>query len=267
MRLTLPIALSLPYTPEDVYGIARISKSVLFSNELAELRYSKTTPEEQIDWLFEETRHELQETFKKRRPAISAVDDLGKDVDRFEYLLILDENLAPLVPDRQTSQHGASHRGRIVGHAAWSYYTGNSVTHDENQQQPSAGPEPPASANIKLVHHLNDLVNNVVRFHIRGKRCYVLDDIATLRSHQRKGIAKKLVKWIFPFADRDGLPVMLASSPMGFPLYKACGFEEIGGERGAAEVNRGDWSGSGVHRHIMMIRHPKATIGKEVGSS
>jgi len=265
MRLTPPLALISSYTAEDIYGIARISQSVLFSNELAELRYSKTTPEEQIQWLIHETKHELQEAFRRYRPAISAIDHLGKDVDRFEYLVIRDLDLAPLVPDGQPSKQDGSHRGRIVGHAAWSYYAGKDTASDENQSQPSIGPVPPASANVELVHLLNDKVNDMVKFHTSGKRCYVLDDIATLPSHQRKGIASQLVQWIFPFADRDALPVIFASSPMGCPLYKACGFREIGGERAAAEVDTGNWGGSGsIHRHIMMIRYPKGDNGEEV---
>ena len=106
-------------------------------------------------------------------------------------------------------------------------------------------PALPAGASAELVHLFEDLDFKTVAFHIRGKRCYMLNNIAVLASHLRKGTPRQLVEWIFPFADRDGLPVLFASSPMGVPPYKACGFEEIiEEEKGAIEIDCTEWGGT-----------------------
>jgi GNAT superfamily N-acetyltransferase len=84
----------------------------------------------------------------------------------------------------------------------------------------------------------------------------VLEGISTLPSHAGKGLAKTLVSWIFPRADREGRICFLCASPMGYGLYRKLGFEEVGGPGSIVEVDRSEWGGSGVHRHIAMVRYP-----------
>ncbi len=172
--------------------------------------------------------------------------------------------LAPLVPGGQST----SDRGRIVGHAIWSYYTADNVVRNEEarthpRMQSSTGPALPSGTNVKLVHLFEDLDFETVAFHIRGKRCFVLNDITVLSTHLRTGVAKRLVERKFPFADRDGLPVIFASSPIGVPLYQACGFEGDWVEKGAIPIDCREWGGIEAHRHVMTIRHPK---GRKLGS-
>ena len=95
-------------------------------------------------------------------------------------------------------------------------------------------------------------------------------------SHLRKGIAKRMMGWIGERADRDMLPVVLAGSPAGVPLYRAVGFEEVGGRdpewkgeerwsgenEGVVRVDLEEWGGKGVHRHSLMVRFPQGWEGK-----
>ena len=84
----------------------------------------------------------------------------------------------------------------------------------------------------------------------------VLERISILPSHAGKGLAKALVSWIFPRADREGRICFLCASPMGYGLYRKLGFEEVGGPGSIVEVDRSEWGRSGVHRHIAMVRYP-----------
>ena len=88
--------------------------------------------------------------------------------------------------------------------------------------------------------------------------------MAVPSSHLREGVARKLVEWTFPLVDPDGLPVIVASSSMGVALYKACDFDEIGGEKGATEIECREWGGSKAHKHVMMRSgHTKGRRGQE----
>jgi GNAT superfamily N-acetyltransferase len=89
----------------------------------------------------------------------------------------------------------------------------------------------------------------------------VLDQISTLPSHAGRGLAKALVSWIFPRADREGRICFLCASPMGSGLYRKLGFEEVGGPGSVVEIDRGGRGGSGVHRHIAMVRYPTSWTG------
>ena len=64
------------------------------------------------------------------------------------------------------------------------------------------------------------------------------------------------MSWIFPRADREGRICFLCASPVGYGLYRKLGFEEVGGPGSIVEVDRSEWGGSGVHRHIAMVRYP-----------
>jgi GNAT superfamily N-acetyltransferase len=83
-----------------------------------------------------------------------------------------------------------------------------------------------------------------------------LEGISTLPSHAGKSLAKALVSWIFPRADREGRICFLRASLMEYRLYRKLGFEEVGGPGSIVQVDRSEWGGSGVHTHIAMVRYP-----------
>lgn len=57
-----------------------------------------------------------------------------------------------------------------------------------------------------------------------------LDMLATHPAHHGRGIASLLLKWGLERADRDGVPVFLAASPAGKPMYERRGFRVLGTE-------------------------------------
>ena len=50
---------------------------------------------------------------------------------------------------------------------------------------------------------------------------------------------------------------------MGYGLYKKLGFEEVGGAGSVVEIDRSEWGGTGVHRHVAMVRFPTGWTGSE----
>lgn len=200
------------------------------------------------------------------QPQISdtSTDKRGDKIDRFEHLVVRDLDLRPTFSEHSSGSPSftSTHRGRIVAHAIWIYCPADWVSRYPPppllNDAPNHSPTPPAETNTALVTHFDSQVKEMGSLHVRGKLCYILMSISTLASHLRKGIATQLVRWIFPRADENGLPVYLAASPAGFPLYKTVGFVEIGGEKGMVQVPLGEWGGAegAVHRHTMMVRQP-----------
>jgi GNAT superfamily N-acetyltransferase len=84
----------------------------------------------------------------------------------------------------------------------------------------------------------------------------VLEGISTLPSHSGKSLAKALMGWAFPRADREGRICFLCASLIEYRLYRKLGFEEVGGPGTIVEIDRSEWGGSGVHTHISIVRYP-----------
>jgi len=55
-----------------------------------------------------------------------------------------------------------------------------------------------------------------------------LQAVVTATSYQRRGIGSRLVNVGLEKADKEGVEVYLSGSPMGVPVYKKLGFEEVG---------------------------------------
>ncbi|KAH6722989.1 acyl-CoA N-acyltransferase [Leptodontidium sp. MPI-SDFR-AT-0119] len=88
----------------------------------------------------------------------------------------------------------------------------------------------------------------------RPKRdCYVLEQLATSPSYQRRGIGSQLVKHGLEKADREGMVCYLSAAPMGVAVYRKLGFEEVG----RMEIPLKKFGGSGTHAHVAMVRKPK----------
>jgi GNAT superfamily N-acetyltransferase len=83
-------------------------------------------------------------------------------------------------------------------------------------------------------------------------------------SYGGRGLAKALVSWIFPYADAENRLCFLVASPLGYPVYKKLGFQEIGGPYAVAEIDRSKWGGQGIHQHITMIRYPKGHASEAI---
>jgi GNAT superfamily N-acetyltransferase len=60
------------------------------------------------------------------------------------------------------------------------------------------------------------------------KPCWDLSSLSVSPPFQRKGIGKALTKAVQDLAAKDGLPVVLTASTVGYPMYKQMGFVEVG---------------------------------------
>lgn len=191
-------------------------------------------------------------------------------------------------------------RGRVVAHAEFQFHSGNRPPHSHdivadshthahntlsNPEVSVPGASTSSSANdsttvplpLGINKELFELFNSglfpLLDAHIaRLTPCFELNLIATSDTHLRQGIARQLLTWIFPFADAEGVPVVLAASPVGVLLYKKCGFVEIGDvEDAQTKLLRGEfvmdnraWGGKDIHRHVFMVRWP---ANKDGGNS
>jgi GNAT superfamily N-acetyltransferase len=81
-----------------------------------------------------------------------------------------------------------------------------------------------------------------------------LDLLATLPTHQRRGLARAHIKWGLDLADREGLLVFLESTPSGEKLYERLGFKEV--SRATHDLEK--WGGEGLYTHVFMVREPGA---------
>lgn len=66
-----------------------------------------------------------------------------------------------------------------------------------------------------------------IKTHTAGKRCYYINTLAVHPVYQHKGIGKFMVRWIVSKADEAGVDCWVQSSPAARQVYKECGFEEV----------------------------------------
>lgn len=270
MHLTPPISLDPANAHIDAYDLAHSVISIPDSSQLVSLRWGKVSDPDMIKYLTAVYTFQIQ--IDAKIPRISAVQEDGKGnaIERREHLAIRDLDLLPCLveqnPDHFKDNPEAAKVGRIVAHADFRFRPKGWDWHDVKHEYQQANgmpvghgsiPKPPGS-NTELIEMFDNKVEELLDYHCKGQNCYELVNISTNASHLRKGLAKQLVMWLFPFCDRQQLDYKLLASPMGRGLYKRCGFVEEGvGENGAVEVDMGDWGGDGIHQHIYMVRHPE----------
>ncbi|CAI6317904.1 unnamed protein product [Periconia digitata] len=92
---------------------------------------------------------------------------------------------------------------------------------------------------------------------------FLLDNIATDPAHRGKGLASRLIEWVFPHADKmqngKGVVVYLetSSESPAEKLYKRLGFEE----KGKAVINNLErFGGEGEHVHVAFTREPRKAV-------
>ena len=265
MRLTGPLRLSLEGVETAVLEIAAIAQSSLTMTPLGEIRYGKILPDEARKWLQSCAKADMQAESRYPRIAEFHSDGLGSGVTRFEHLVVRDLDLEPLDALDGAGSH-AHQDGRIVSHAAFSYHPPNELKQEKSQiQEATTTPiihatpiELPATGHRELHTYWNNKVEAALDSQFSHLHCFEVRELATLSpSHLRRGIASQLLRWIFPWADKLNVPVVLAATPPGYPLYLRHGFVEVGGDSGIVECNMADWGGIGIHRHILMIRFPQ----------
>jgi GNAT superfamily N-acetyltransferase len=181
------------------------------------------------------------------------------DLDLLPYLVEQD-------PNSFKDNIEASRVGRIVAHAeyrfrpkGWDWETAERPNQQANGNAIYYGIiELPQAVNVVLIYLGGGKAEDLLDYHCRYQDCFEPVNINTNASHLRKGLAKQLVTWLFPFCDEQGLDYKLMSSPIGRGLYKNCGFVEgVEGDKSAVQIDMGAWGGSGIYEHVYMVRYPE----------
>ncbi|EXJ58402.1 hypothetical protein A1O7_05827 [Cladophialophora yegresii CBS 114405] len=266
--------------------MAAIALSSLTMTPLGKLRYGSTPEAELYSWLQACYRSELAAALNPPRIAEFDHDGLGPNVKRMEYLIVRDLDLDPLNHEKNPGHAKAddvrleARGGRIVAYAEFVYHpraedaqseatdTDGTATPGGSKDEVAVPPPPPPSVHGELCKYWDDLVETALQSQFGGMHCFEVRGLSTLApSHLRKGIASRLLGWIFPWAERLHVPVVLAATPPGYPLYLKHGFVPVGPNGGVVECDMARWGGSGIHRHVLMIRWPEkqeicATVGE-----
>jgi len=248
------------------FEIATIVQSTVATSPLRMLRYGAIPPDEFLAWLTRGIRADLEEemTHPKIRWMNSKIGD--PDQVRYESLVIRDPDLKPLQAPNRTQQN--EDRGRIVAHAAFLYHPpGEKQTHVAGQQKLEKAPNPlPASGHRELQDHFSKAVETALAAQFGGMHCFEVRELNVLApDYLRKGLASKLLKWIIMRADERNIPIVLAATPPGYPLYLRHGFVEVEGDNRVVECDMSKWGGMGIHKHVLMIREPKPTSTGSAG--
>ena len=80
--------------------------------------------------------------------------------------------------------------------------------------------------------------------------------LGTHPKHERKGAGAQLIRWAFPRADAEGLRCYVDATRFGHPLYRKCGFEDVGEMTLDLEKHEGG-KGMGVQKWVAMVREPQ----------
>ena len=267
MRLTAPECLSTStLTSQDVEDIAKISHSTRLTSPIARLRYEGVPTEAGLQWLLathtaslphDLNKPRISSLFKEQRSAHALPAETAT-----EHIAIRDLDLS------QPESSQLHNTGTIVSYASYFYHPSGPPAPPPSPSPPidSTNP-PPQGYHAAFSDYWTARVTSALQTTFAPLPCFELHSIATLTpSHLRKGTAKQLVQWIFPYADHWGLPVVLAASAMGVKLYEKCGFVEVG----ILEVDLGEWGWKGAegergHVHRIMLRWPEGEVQLEGG--
>ena len=259
MRLSPPECLSTSIlTSQDVEDVAKIGHSTLLTSPIARLRHVGIPTEAGLQWLLSTYTAKLPRDLDQ--PRISTLFEEDQNADELPTE-IASEHIA--IRDLDLSQPETSHlfdTGTIVSYASYIYHPNGPPSPAPAFLPPTRSTNPaPPGYHKTFSDYWTARVESTLHTTFAPLPCFELHSIATLTpSHLRKGTAKQLVEWIFPYADQWGLPVVLAASAMGVKLYEKCGFVEVG----VLEVDLGEWGWEGAeqergHVHEIMVRWPE----------
>ena len=121
--------------------------------------------------------------------------------------------------------------GEMVAGARWRYVKPKEEGAKERTwEEVDAGftiPEPYDESDPELFKSLYTLFNSNKREILGNRPYYVLDTLATLQAHERRGAGSMLVRWGCARADEVGVEAFLEASPMGAPMYARHGFQPV----------------------------------------
>ena len=146
-----------------------------------------------------------------------AIEDWRKQPDKFQYLKVVDTSL----PDDDPNN-------KIVGVASWKFYLKDRTAAEldaEDKESDERGFPP--DANVPLFEEFFANIAKYKREIVGGKAYILLNLLATLPDHHRRGVGAMHLKWGNEQANKLGLQCYLEASPMGRPLYERYGYEVV----------------------------------------
>ncbi|KAF3906761.1 hypothetical protein AA313_de0204624 [Arthrobotrys entomopaga] len=153
-------------------------------------------------------------------------------------------------------------RGRVVAFSEWQrmgedwyvkYVEGKeSMARAREEREKEGKPEPVRGGNAELRGVFEGMIMGMRKRLVEGKVHYLCGNLYTMPSHYRQGAGKRLAMAGVELADEEGVMCYLDASPLGYPVYLKCGFEEVD----YVEIDKGLYGGEGIHKHIGMIRQP-----------
>lgn len=214
---------------DDAEEISALMLSVSTSPRL-NLEFAKCRIEDRQEWITNGIRSEL-----------AACEACGEDATALKVVVTL-----------------PGEKEVIVGFAIWVWsdkaYTSINSAREANPL--------PGGINLALRQTFSSRMTKMESDHRPKGPCFVLGQLAASLSHQRRGIGAGLVQLGLNKAEREGMACYLSGAPMGVPLYRQLGFEEVG----RLEIPLRDFGGSGTHVHVAMIRRANANRLRSSGN-
>jgi GNAT superfamily N-acetyltransferase len=158
--------------------------------------------------------------------------------------------------------------GKTVAIAIWSAHNVD-LPHDDKMRTNGTNEPATKPAEVNATAETSPFVPPEVRFDVlhalldplrqaevdvMGSRpFFMLNSLATLPDHQRRGAAQMLLEWGLKKADDASLPLFLVASQGARPMYERNGFKL----RKTIEFDREPWGGEGSDWHYV---RPRVTV-------
>ena len=218
----------------DLTSLGLLRHSSIPCTTLNVVRYGAAPEKETIEWMIQKWRIMLDSLDDEANPMLGS----------FQKRTFVIRDLDLQIPRSLSFEPGTgtltgidsfdlSTKRRIVCVACWKYAPEDWLER-ENEVKPrkeidaaeaSHNAKEPDTFNIEVIGMRAKALKKSKEKWMGGKPHFFLDYIATLLpSHGRQGLASTLVRYLFPRADRDNLPIYLEASEVGIPLYEHLGF-------------------------------------------
>ncbi|KAI4221595.1 MAG: hypothetical protein LQ349_007805 [Xanthoria aureola] len=141
-------------------------------------------------------------------------------------------------------------KDKIIGAAKWTVVHPGVPSGEQDEQGHDPPGIPDEDLNAPFFYHFLDVVQPLRKIH-QTRKTIVLSDLSVLEGHRHQGAGRLLVKTLIDFADKEGLPCYLESTPKGYNMYKQLGFRDVD----KLEMDLGQWKkGLDVYKLALMYR-------------